>query len=204
MAIDPLVSIITPTYNHENFISECLESVLAQSYANWEQIVIDDGSTDKTAKIVSKFKDDRIKYIRQDNKGILRLGESYNLALQISKGEYIAVLEGNDFWPSDKLEIQIDAMGGSDAILSWGRAEVMDEKGNLLAVLPRDMERFMGLSREQQLGNLLIENPMHSCNHCLQKECIAVYWRIQAAPRTSFRGRYRHGWELSLIEISCP
>ncbi len=63
MALDPLVSIITPTYNHENFISECLESVLAQSYANWEQIVIDDGSTDRTAKIVSQFKDDRIKYI---------------------------------------------------------------------------------------------------------------------------------------------
>lgn len=169
MALDPLVSIITPTYNHENFISECLESVLAQSYASWEQIVIDDGSTDKTAKIVSQFKDDRIKYIRQDNKGILRLGESYNLALQISKGEYIAVLEGDDFWPSDKLEIQIDAMRGSDAVLSWGRAEVMDEKGDLLAVLPNDMERFMGLSREEQLGNLLIENPMHSCTIVCKK-----------------------------------
>ena len=70
MATDPLVSIITPTYNHENFIAQCLESVLSQSYVAWEQIVVDDGSTDRTREIISQYKDERIKYIHQANKGI--------------------------------------------------------------------------------------------------------------------------------------
>ncbi len=172
MAIDPLVSIITPTYNHENFISECLESVLAQSYTNWEQIVVDDGSTDKTAETVSGYKDDRIKYIHQENRGIYRLGEGYNMALQISQGDYIAILEGDDRWPSEKLKIQIDAMKKSDAILSWGRAEIVDNMGRILAVLPPDMGSFMNLSRRQQLARLLIGNPMHSCTIVCRKSAL--------------------------------
>ncbi len=76
----PLISIITPTYNHENFIGECIESVLAQTYPHWEQIIIDDGSTDRTGEIVAQYNDERIKYIRQDNIGIWRLRETYNRA----------------------------------------------------------------------------------------------------------------------------
>ena len=172
MATDPLVSIITPTYNHEKFIAQCLESVLSQEYPAWEQIVVDDGSSDRTGEIISQYNDKRIKYIYQDNKGIMRLAESYNMALQISKGEYIAVLEGDDLWPPDKLKIQIDAMRKSDAILSWGRAEVIDEKGDLLAVLPDDMEAFMNLSWEKHLCNLLIGNPMHSCTIVCRRDAL--------------------------------
>lgn len=175
MATDPLVSIITPTYNHENFIAQCLESVLSQSYVAWEQIVVDDGSTDRTGEIISQYKDERIKYIRQANKGILRLAESYNMALQISKGEYIAILEGDDFWPSDKLRIQIDAMRGSDSILSWGMANIIDREGNLLDVLPKDIKQFAYKSREDQLLSLLFANPMHSCTIiCRKSALIAV------------------------------
>ena len=61
----PLVSIITPTYNHEKFIEQCVRSVLSQTYPNWEMIIIDDGSTDKTPEKIEQFKDDRIHYIRQ-------------------------------------------------------------------------------------------------------------------------------------------
>ena len=63
MESTPLVSIITPTYNHEKFIAQCIESVLAQTYTAWEQIIIDDGSSDATKDIISKYNDKRIKYI---------------------------------------------------------------------------------------------------------------------------------------------
>jgi len=159
----PSVSIITPTYNHERYIAECIESVLAQSYPYWEQIIIDDGSSDGTQDVISLYKDKRIKYIRQENKGIWRLGETYNKALQLAKGEYIAILEGDDFWPPDKLELQIDAFKCTDAILSWGKAKIVDHQGYFLTVLPKDIKRFMGMSKERVLGELLFRNSMHSC-----------------------------------------
>ena len=90
----PLISIITPTYNHEKFIGPCIESVLKQAYQNWEQIVIDDGSTDRTAEVVRGFADPRIRYVHQENKGLEALAHTYNLALSICNGEFIAILVG--------------------------------------------------------------------------------------------------------------
>ncbi len=106
-ANNPLVSIITPTYNHEKFIGTCIESVLKQTYQNWEMIIIDDGSTDKTGVVVAKYDDDRIKYVKQENLGIWKLSETYNKALDMSMGDLVAILEGDDAWPNFKLEEQV-------------------------------------------------------------------------------------------------
>ncbi|HEX2934811.1 MAG TPA: glycosyltransferase [Bacteroidales bacterium] len=121
----PLVSIISPTYNHERFIADCIESVLAQTYTNLEMIIIDDGSTDNTFSIAEKYagKDQRIRPFTQKNVGIFRLGESYNFALQQCNGKYVAVLECDDVWFPNKLEIQVEAMEKQPAcVLSWGKA----------------------------------------------------------------------------------
>jgi glycosyltransferase involved in cell wall biosynthesis len=158
----PLISIITPTYNHEEFIGQCIESVLAQTYAFWEQIIVDDGSTDKTADIISDYRDKRIKYIRQSNQGIWKLGRSYNKALDISRGKYIAILEGDDFWPPDKLEMQIRAMEETGAVLGWGKARIINSRSMAMAVSPEDIRPFMGMSKEQMMGALLFENPIPS------------------------------------------
>ncbi len=166
------VSIITPTYNHEKFIRGCIDSVLAQTYPHWEQIIIDDGSTDRTGEIAASYEDERISYIRQNNRGIWRLGEIYNQALRRSRGEFIAILEGDDCWPVYKLERQMAAHEGHDAILSWGRARIIDSQGAELAVLPEDMHRFMGLSKEQVLGELLFKNPMTSCTIICRKSAL--------------------------------
>jgi len=121
----PLVSIITPTYNHQSFIADCICSVQQQTYDNWEMIIVDDGSTDNTYSIAQSFaeKDGRVKVFTQKNVGIYRLAETYNFALSKSSGSYAAVLEGDDVWLPEKLEIQVKALEeNKQAVLCWGKA----------------------------------------------------------------------------------
>jgi len=132
-----LVSIITPTYNHENFIGDCIRSVLAQTYPNWEMIIIDDGSSDGTANVIAAYKDERIKYIKQENKGIERLSETYNFALSIAKGEFIAILEGDDYWPHNKLEVQLSNFTDSQVVLSFGRTQIVTPEGSFIGYIPQ-------------------------------------------------------------------
>jgi len=158
MREQPLVSIITPTYNHERFIGQCIESVLAQTYPHWEQIIIDDSSTDRTGEIASKYCDERIKYVRQDHVGIWKLGVTYNRALQISQGEFIAILEGDDFWPPYKLEKQLLAFEEPEVVLSWGKQARVNVDGRIIAVLPKNLRWFRHRRREEILKKLLFEN----------------------------------------------
>jgi glycosyltransferase involved in cell wall biosynthesis len=121
----PLVSVISPAYNHEKFIADCIRSVIAQTYENWEMIIIDDGSTDSTFSIACTWasQDTRIKAFTQKNIGIFRLKESYNFALQQSTGKYVAVLECDDVWMPEKLQLQVDELEKKpECILSWGKA----------------------------------------------------------------------------------
>lgn len=121
----PLVSIITPTYNHEKYIGDCIRSVLEQDYSNWEMIIVDDGSTDNTFETARKFaeKDHRIQVFTQQNVGIFRLSETYNFALSKANGKYIAVLEGDDVWLPEKLILQIEKMeSDNEIVLSFGQA----------------------------------------------------------------------------------
>jgi glycosyltransferase involved in cell wall biosynthesis len=110
---EPLISIITATYNHENYIAECIESVLCQTYENWEMIIVDDASTDKTPYIVEQYakKDNRIKFIRNEkNNGPLFFDITFNLALKEAKGEWIGYLEGDDVFVQKSLEIRVNAL----------------------------------------------------------------------------------------------
>jgi teichuronic acid biosynthesis glycosyltransferase TuaG len=106
-----LVSIILPCYNSEEFISETIESVLAQSYSNFELIIIDDCSTDKTAEIVDRFlsEDYRIKCVKLEaNSG--GPAKPRNVGLSIANGQYIAFVDSDDLWHIDKLGLQVDYM----------------------------------------------------------------------------------------------
>ena len=122
-----LVSIITPTFNHQSFIGSCIDSVLNQTYEDWEMIIVDDGSSDDTVETALNYakKDKRIKVFPRANVGIFQLADTYNFALAQSSGEFVAVLEGDDVWEPDKLELQMKAFEATpDAILSWGDAEI--------------------------------------------------------------------------------
>jgi glycosyltransferase involved in cell wall biosynthesis len=125
----PLVSIITTTYNHSHFIGRCVDSVLSQTYPHWEQIIIDDGSTDDTGEIVRRYDDPRIRYERQPNQGPFQLAATYNRALSLAKGDLIAILEGDDFWPSEKLLIQVPEFADPDVVLAYGEAVDVSANG---------------------------------------------------------------------------
>jgi glycosyltransferase involved in cell wall biosynthesis len=125
----PLLTIITPTYNHQDYIAQCVDCVLQQTYPKWEQVLIDDGSTDATAKIASGFRDPRIRLERQTNQGPFDLAKTYNRALSLANGELIAILEGDDFWPTNKLAALVPAFLDDEVVLAYGEAADVDAKG---------------------------------------------------------------------------
>lgn len=92
----PLLSILVPCYNVEKYVTQCLESILEQTYSNIEIICIDDGSTDSTPLILQNFskRDSRIKIITKQNTGY---GHSMNIGLEYAKGEFIGIVESDDF-----------------------------------------------------------------------------------------------------------
>ena len=100
-----LVSIITPTFNRAYILATAIQSILSQTYKNWEMVIIDDGSTDNTKELVMSFKDERIKYLYQKNAGP---SAARNKAFSISKGEWIAYLDSDNELLPNYLEVMID------------------------------------------------------------------------------------------------
>ncbi len=94
----PKVSVVIPTHNRANYIAHAVESVLDQTFRDYEIIVINDGSTDNTQEVLKKF-EDKIKLLHQENKGI---AQTRNRAIQESTGEYIAFLDSDDYWMPEK------------------------------------------------------------------------------------------------------
>ena len=101
----PKISVNIPCYNSAAFIRETLESVLNQTYRDFEVIVMDDGSGDETGKIVKSFSDSRVKYFYKNNEG---LSETRNKGIAASSGEYIAFIDHDDLWLPEKLEKQME------------------------------------------------------------------------------------------------
>ena len=121
-----LVSIITPSFNTENYIAETIQSVLNQSYQNWEMLIIDDSSTDKSIDIIKSFNDKRIRlFINDSNKGA---AISRNYALKEAKGKWITFLDSDDLWHHNKLEKQINFMKENNYHFSYTNYIEIDEK----------------------------------------------------------------------------
>lgn len=127
--MDDLISIITPTYNCAQFISETIESVLSQTYKNWEMIIVDDCSTDDTKQIVETYRrnDNRIRYYcleRNSGAAVAR-----TKAMELAKGNYMAFLDSDDLWMPDKLEKQLKIMQDNQWNFTCTNYEQIDETG---------------------------------------------------------------------------
>lgn len=130
--IDGLVSIIMPSWNTGKFIAESIQSVIDQTYENWELIIVDDCSTDNTDEVVAMFNDKRIKYLK--NKKNSGAALTRNKALREAKGEWIAFLDSDDLWTPEKLEHQLRFMKKNGYTLSFTEYEKIDEKSKPLNI----------------------------------------------------------------------
>lgn len=101
-----LVTVVTPTYNRAERIPRAIESVQAQTYEEWEHIIVDDASTDNTRSVVNSYGDNRIQYIRHDNNQ--RQAAARNTAIEAANGKYVAFLDSDDEWCPEKLEKQVN------------------------------------------------------------------------------------------------
>lgn len=124
-----LVSIITPVYNSERFLSETIESVKKQSYTNWEMIIVNDYSSDGSEIIIEEYmkKDNRIKYVKLEKRsGVVK---ARNTGLEKAKGRYIAFLDSDDVWKENKLKRHIEVMSDKGYAFTFSAYETIDEKG---------------------------------------------------------------------------
>ncbi len=151
----PLVSIITPLYNAAPFIAKTIQSVIDQSYQNWELLIVDDASTDNGPTIVRDFfgNDTRIKFYPNSlNKGA---AHCRNQATTEATGDYIAFLDADDLWHKNKLEKQLKFMQENDCDVSFASYLQIDEQGNSLN---KRVEALQTLSYKKQHKNNYIGN----------------------------------------------
>ncbi|MFO7788089.1 MAG: glycosyltransferase [Halospina sp.] len=149
MTSGPLISIVTPTFNRADYLRVAIDSVLAQTYANFEHLIVDDGSTDDTAGVVDSYGDERIRYFRQENQG---QSVARNLGIENSRGEFICFLDSDNAWVPDKLRQQLEAFESHpEAGVVYGNSISIDAEGNELS--RRNMRRHSGWITEGLLGD---------------------------------------------------
>ena len=127
-----LCSIIMPAYNSEKYISEAIESVLKQTYTNWELLIVNDCSTDNTEEIIKSYQQrkTKIKLINQkENQGA---ANARNTGIQNAKGKYIAFLDADDIWREEKLQKQIQILQNSNADITYTAYLMIDETGKTI------------------------------------------------------------------------
>ena len=151
----PLVSIITPSYNSEKYISETIESVLDQTYQEWEMIIVDDLSSDDSLQIIEHYakKDSRIKVIR--SKQNMGPAHARNRAIKEAKGRYIAFLDSDDVWFPKKLEKQIQFLTENNLVITYSAYETMDENSKYINT--RNIQTsitYNDMLKSNHIGNL--------------------------------------------------
>lgn len=130
--IDGLVSIIMPSWNTGKFIAESIQSVIEQTYKNWELLIVDDCSTDNTDDIVASFNDNRIKYFKNEQNSGAAL--TRNRAMREAQGEWIAFLDSDDLWTPEKLEKMIAFMTENNYSFAYHEYEKIDEQSQPLNI----------------------------------------------------------------------
>ncbi|MDU6855743.1 MAG: glycosyltransferase family 2 protein [Clostridiales bacterium] len=158
--VDGLVSVIMPTYNCSDFIGVTFDSVISQSYKDWEIIVVDDCSTDNTKKIVEDYilKEPRIKYYKLDKNSGAAVAR--NKAVEIARGEYIAFLDSDDVWAEEKLTKQINFMKENNYNFTCTSYTKIDEEGNYLnrTIQAKDKSDYNGVLKTCPGNSTVIYN----------------------------------------------
>ena len=130
--VDGLVSVIIPVYNASKYLERTLQAIFSQTYKNLEIVIVDDRSKDNSAEIVAKYRSEHpeiVYHLQEQNMGA---AVARNTALEMAKGRYVAFLDSDDVWLSEKIERQLDLMKEKDAAFSYTAIEMIDEDDNLI------------------------------------------------------------------------
>lgn len=161
-----MVSVIVPTYNRGYIIRRAIDSILKQTYKEYEIIVVDDGSTDNTAEIVKGYSSSRVKYIGYEvNRGA---NHARNVGMKAARGEYIAFLDSDNEWKEDFLETRVDVMEKDETLLmTFGRME-LDYLSK--RIIPQEEEGVLN-EYEKLKRILLIKNVIDTNTVCIRRQC---------------------------------
>lgn len=196
----PLISVVMPAYNAERHIGEAVASVLAQSCADWELIIVDDCSRDRTAEIADKYGalDSRVFVIHAEaNMGVLLARAA---GVEMARGEWIAFLDADDKWENDKLERQLSFAQDKGAAFTYTASSFMDEEG-------RGYAWTMSVPEVSTYKSLLKQNVI-SCSSVLIKKNLLLYNNLSEKDihedfamwlEVLKRGNVAHGLDLPLL-----
>ena len=151
------VSIIIPVYNAEKFIGKTIESVLNQTYKNWEMLIFNDKSKDNSLKIIKKYseKDERIKVV--DSKENVGVVAARNKLIEIATGEFIAFLDADDYWKQNKLEKQIKFMRKNNASISCTEyTRVTEDEKEINDIIIKEIITYEDMLKNNYLGCLTV------------------------------------------------
>jgi len=153
--MNSLVSIVTPSYKSARFISQTIESVLVQTYQNWEMIIVDDCSPDNANEIIEKYtkKDSRIKLIKLEKN--IGPANARNEGIKQARGKYIAFLDSDDIWLPTKLEKQIKFMQENDLVVACSSYYTIDEDGKKINTrVVKEFFSYSDMLKSNHIGNL--------------------------------------------------
>jgi glycosyltransferase involved in cell wall biosynthesis len=163
----PLVSIIMTCFNNHNTLQDAISSIINQSYQSWELIFVDDGSTDKSLKIINEILDDRIKiFSLKKNYG---RGFSYQKGLNEASGKFIMFLDSDDWWYSNKIIMQLDYLKKNKNTMFVGSGLITSE--NYIPIGVRSNKKFSNIINKKVIAN----PPIAFATICLRREMISKY-----------------------------
>lgn len=154
----PLVSVIMPSYNYEEYISEAIESVLNQTFNDFELIIIDDASKDNSKKVIQSFGEKNIKirsFFHKKNKGIAK---TVNECIKKAKGKYISHFSSDDIWFKEKLEKQLEILEKNEDFLVWSEGLIIDAEGNFTGELFTQMHSALNRKKSGDIFEELLKN----------------------------------------------
>ena len=218
MKFTPLISVVIPAYNAEQFLDETLESVLSQTYENWECIIVNDGSTDNTEEIAKKWceKDTRFRYFYKENSGT---SDTRNLGIKKARGEYIAFLDADDLYMPNFLDVCLENLVEKDVDLVapkmlefWDvQNEVIEDKKDYLYSGKEGIALFLHSNRltmallckksvMDEVGGFTWHKKAEDL-HCWLKVLFAGYKIYRLGEYYAYRRMHNNSW--SSMDINC-
>lgn len=167
MSSSSLVSVIVPSYNHDKYISECINSILNQSYKNIQLIVLDDGSKDSSVNILKKMSVEHgFHFEEQANLGLCK---TLNKAIKnYAKGKYISIIASDDYWSLDKITAQVQFLENNvDYAMVFGKAQVVDDNNNFFGVLGEKINDL-----DLQFERLFLDNKVIASTVMIKKDVL--------------------------------